>query len=186
MRFRLGKSWSIFAEIKSVCTLLFRVGYGGLTSFVVYYLELPDAEGFEIVYLLAITSTFDQGRHFAAGWWSQFLCLPLDLFVHHGLLRLIGSETHLCDFNWSWWSFVDILVKLVSKLRNINLERFPIGIKSISEVLKTRSDDVLAYGKQSVLNRGVINWMERNWARVWGLSSERLRGWLVVKNEEIL
>jgi len=178
-----------FTEIQSVNTFLFGVDSDFIqSSFVVYYLVLSDTEGFEIIYLWGIVScsTFDYSRQFAAERWCQSLCRPLDLFVLHGLRRLIGSETHLCDFNRSRWTLIDILIKLVSELPNINLERFPILVKTISEVLKTRSNDVFAHWKQSVLNRGVINWMERNRASVGAFSGEGVHGCFIIENEEIL
>ena len=81
----------------------------------------------------------------------------------HSVLELVSGESHLLDFNARRCDSINILIKLLRKLHDIDAELLPIGVKLIREVLKTGPDDVFTNWKESILNSGVGCRVDGDW-----------------------
>ena len=75
--------------------------------------------------------------------------------VLHSLLQLVRGEGHVLDVDGRRGNSINILIKLLSKLHDINAELLPIGVKLIGKVLDTGSDDILSNWEESILHSGV-------------------------------
>ena len=124
--------------------------------FIVFKFELSYLHGPEIVYVLGLTRypTFDQFSDSAAHRRREFMFLssPLDLFVHHSLVRLVARETQLGYLHRLRRTMIDILIKFASKLLYVDAKGLPVSIKFIGEVFETCPYDVFVDRNQSILN----------------------------------